>query len=59
MGDDCFVGVLVDGMARLRTVCDPAEVNTRAFADQAKRIAEVGGREAIAGAMAFNHTPVP
>ncbi len=45
--------------ALLRTICDPAEVTARAFADQAARIEALGGREACLTAHAFNHTPAP
>jgi choline-sulfatase len=44
--------------ACLRGIADPAETNARAFADQAARIAELGGREAIMGMRKFDHTPV-
>ena len=34
-------------------------VNARCFADQARRIAELGGEQACREAFAFNHTPTP
>ena len=37
---------------------DPDEINARAFADQAERIAELGGVEAICNTQAFDFTPV-
>ncbi|MDJ0627105.1 MAG: sulfatase-like hydrolase/transferase [Rhodobacter sp.] len=51
--------VCAEGMERLRAICDPAEVNARCFADQAERIAALGGRAACLAAAAFNHTPAP
>ncbi len=45
--------------ARLAAVCDPETENAHAFADQAKRIAELGGREAILASPGFDHTPAP
>jgi choline-sulfatase len=44
--------------ARLRALLDPDEVNTRAFADQARKIEELGGEEACLNAFDFNYTPV-
>ena len=44
--------------ARLRALLDPDEVNTRAFADQARKIEELGGEEACLNALDFNFTPV-
>ncbi|MCP4328055.1 MAG: sulfatase-like hydrolase/transferase [Alphaproteobacteria bacterium] len=42
-------------------ICDPAEVNARAFADQAALIAEYGGEQALRrrSDLSFNYTPVP
>ena len=39
--------VLVECEGRLRSICDPDAVNRQAFQDQAKKIAEHGGIEAI------------
>ena len=50
---------LQEGERRLRTFCDPDEVNTRCFAEQAKRIKQLGGSKACRDAFVFNHTPVP
>ncbi|MCE8509376.1 sulfatase-like hydrolase/transferase [Ruegeria pomeroyi] len=50
---------LVEGKDRLRLICDPEAVNTRAFADQRRRIAELGGEEACRNSYVFNHTPTP
>ena len=48
-----------EGERRLRAICDPEEVNARCFADQSRRIEELGGVEACKRAHAFNHTPTP
>lgn len=48
-----------EGEKRLRAICDPEAVNTRCFADQKRRIAELGGVEACATGYSFNHTPTP
>ena len=49
--------------SRLRTVCDPEEVNAAAFADQAQRLTALGGEAAVLAAGDFHerqsHTPVP
>lgn len=50
---------LTEGERRLRDICDPDEVNARAFADQRRKIAALGGVEACKTAFAFNHTPAP
>ena len=50
---------LIEGERRLRAICDPEEVNARAFSDQRKKIAELGGEEACRTAFVFNHTPTP
>lgn len=48
-----------EGERRLRAICDPEEVNARCFADQSRRIEELGGVEACKRANVFNHTPTP
>ena len=50
---------LKQGNHRLMAICDPDEVNKRCFADQKRRIEELGGEEACLNAFAFNHTPTP
>ena len=50
---------LAKGEASLRNICDPEAVNANAFADQAEKIAALGGEEACLTRYAFNHTPVP
>ncbi|MEM0946644.1 MAG: sulfatase-like hydrolase/transferase [Pseudomonadota bacterium] len=51
--------VLAEGERRLHAICDPAVVTARAFADQARRVAELGGVTRLRDGEAFNHTPVP
>lgn len=48
-----------EGEKRLRAICDPEAVNARCFADQKRRIAELGGEKACATGYNFNHTPTP
>lgn len=57
--DPACAGVLAEGFARLAAICDPDEVNQRCFADQAARVAALGGRQACLNAAAFSHTPTP
>ncbi|MFK7752682.1 MAG: sulfatase-like hydrolase/transferase [Sedimentitalea sp.] len=49
--------VLAEGMARLHARFDPEAVNARAFADQATRIAALGGADAIRAREQFDYTP--
>jgi choline-sulfatase len=57
--DPRIAEALTEGERRLREICDPDAVNARAFADQRRRIAELGGEEACRNAFMFNHTPTP
>jgi choline-sulfatase len=50
---------LLEGRRRLYEICDPNEVNKQCFADQKKRIEELGGEDACLNAYVFNHTPTP
>lgn len=50
---------LIEGEKRLREICDPEAVNAECFKDQARRIEELGGRDACIKAFVFNHTPTP
>ena len=43
----------------LLNVCDPHEVNERAFSDQADRVAENGGPEAVMNHKTIPYTPAP
>ena len=54
-----MIKALAEGEARLRAICSPEEVNARAFSDQARKIAALGGEEACLANYNFNHTPVP
>ncbi len=58
-GDPAFAGVLAECEAALRRILDPDSVTAAAFADQAKKIAEHGGREAILARGDFGYTPAP
>ena len=53
------IKALAEGEARLREICSPEEVNARAFSNQARKIAALGGKEACLANYNFNHTPVP
>jgi choline-sulfatase len=57
--DAAFAGVVATCEARLRKVVNPEAVDARARADQAARIAALGGREAILAKGSFGHSPVP
>lgn len=50
---------IAEGVQRLQKICDPEAVNRQCFADQHKRIAELGGEDACLTAYQFNHTPTP
>ena len=52
---DTLTGML----AALHEIADPDRVNAHAFADQAQRIAQLGGREAIRARKNYDHSPVP
>lgn len=58
-GDPAHAATLAEADRRLRAICDPAAVNSRAFADQARRIAEHGGEEAVLKSGNFPYTPAP
>ncbi|MCZ4354630.1 sulfatase-like hydrolase/transferase [Roseovarius aestuarii] len=59
VNDPVVQAVLHEGRHRLFGICDPDAVNARCFADQKRRIAELGGREACENRPRFNHTPAP
>ncbi len=44
--------------SQLRQILDPEAINRQAFADQAQRIAQLGGLDAIREMPSFNHTPL-
>lgn len=51
--------LLAECEAELRCICDPEAINAEAFADQRRRIAEHGGREAIIERGDYGYTPAP
>lgn len=57
-GSQAHVGIVSDLLDALREIVDPDSANTKAFADQEVRIAELGGREAIRSMRNYDHTPV-
>jgi choline-sulfatase len=58
-GDPAFRDVVVDMEAELRRICNPEEVNARAFADQDALVERLGGREAALQKGARGATPPP
>jgi choline-sulfatase len=50
---------LAEGLRRLRAICDPAEVTARAFADQERRVEELGGAAAVRQMGSYPYTPAP
>lgn len=57
--DPAVLSALKEGEHRLRSICDPDAVNALCFADQKKKIEDLGGEEACLNAFVFNHTPTP
>ena len=51
--------ILAEGLQRLRAICDPAEVSARAFADQTRRIEELGGEARLRALGSYPYTPAP
>jgi choline-sulfatase len=58
-GDPGYAGVIAEAEAMLRKVVDPEAADRLARADQAAKIAELGGRDAILSRGAFGYSPVP
>jgi choline-sulfatase len=54
-----YRGVIKDCEAALRRVVDPEAADRQAFADQERRVAELGGREAVLARGSFGFSPVP
>ena len=54
-----MASVLAECDAALLRICDPEAVNAEAFADQRRRIALNGGREAVMQRGDFGYTPAP
>ena len=57
--DPRHAGVLAQCEARLRAMCDPAEVDARAKRRQAELLAEHGGRDAVIARGDLGFTPAP
>ena len=57
--DTAYRGVIAEAEAALRDIVDPEAADRQARADQAAKIAELGGREAILARGAFGYSPVP
>jgi choline-sulfatase len=55
---DC-AAVIRELRGELDTICDPATVNARAFADQQARIARFGGLRGIESSVDIPFTPAP
>jgi choline-sulfatase len=51
--------ILAECERRLRAVCDPSAVTARAFADQQRRIDELGGVTAVLKRGSYPYTPAP
>jgi choline-sulfatase len=51
--------VIADLRSELEAICDPAEVNARAFRDQQARIEQFGGRSGIEESIDIPFTPAP
>ncbi len=50
---------IAEGLRRLRAICDPAEVTARAFADQERRVEDLGGVEVVRKMGSYPYTPAP
>jgi choline-sulfatase len=57
--DGGYSGLVADCEAVLRKVVNPEAADAQARQDQAVKIAELGGREAILAKGSFGHSPVP
>jgi choline-sulfatase len=58
--DPRHANVLADCERKLRSICDPDEIDRRARADQRRRIEAAGGAEAVlAGGVKVPYTPAP
>ncbi len=53
--DPAHAGTLAEGRRRLLAICDPSRVNAAALADQARRIAALGGADKLKDATGFNY----
>ena len=59
INEPAYQAVSEEGRRRLFEICDPEAVSAQAFRDQAKIIADHGGRQACLDAFLFNATPIP
>jgi choline-sulfatase len=60
LGQDVgYRGLVADCETSLRRIVDPEAADAQARKDQAAKIAELGGREAILAKGSFGHSPVP
>jgi len=57
--DPAWAGLVAQCEAELRRIVDPEKADALARADQAQRIAAMGGREAIIARGSFGYSPVP
>jgi hypothetical protein len=57
--DPNFNAVLAECHQSLLNIVDPEKANVIAFSDQAKRIEELGGVNAILASEDFDYSPVP
>ena len=57
--EPAYRGVIAEAEAALRKVVDPEAADRLARADQAAKIRELGGREAILARGTFGYSPVP
>ncbi|MGP1397707.1 MAG: sulfatase-like hydrolase/transferase [Inquilinaceae bacterium] len=57
--EDGYGTVLEEGDRRLRAICDPSVVSARAFADQARKIEQAGGADAVRNMGSYPYTPAP
>jgi choline-sulfatase len=54
-----YAGLVADCVAELYKICEPEAVDALCKSDQAARIAQAGGREAIIARGTFGHSPAP
>lgn len=59
VSDPDFKQIVEEGERRLRAICDPSEVNRRAFEAQDRSIAAHGGVEKVLQGGSYPYTPAP
>ena len=57
--DPALASTLAECENQLRSICDPEAVSSRAFADQARKLAEHGGIDGVVRRGDFGYTPAP